>query len=114
MAYVKGYTVGGTIHIAIDNQIGFTTNPENSRSSHYCSDPAKVLATPVLHVNGDDVESCVRAADIAVRFVKLTHSKAEIQRLGSPLLRGTDDGWFVEQINVLPVLHNLKPAAKRR
>ncbi len=68
MAYVKGYTVGGTIHIAIDNQIGFTTNPENSRSSHYCSDPAKVLATPVLHVNGDDVESCVRAADIAVRF----------------------------------------------
>jgi 2-oxoglutarate dehydrogenase E1 component len=68
MAYVKGYTVGGTIHIAIDNQVGFTTNPENSRSAHYCSDAAKVLATPVLHCNGDDVESCVRAMDIALRF----------------------------------------------
>lgn len=68
MAYVKGYTVGGTIHIAIDNQVGFTTNPENSRSAHYCTDAAKVLATPVIHCNGDDVESCVRAIDIAMRF----------------------------------------------
>lgn len=68
MAYVKGYTTGGTIHLSIDNQIGFTTNPENSRSSHYCSDLAKILATPVMHVNGDDVESCVRAMDIALRF----------------------------------------------
>lgn len=68
MAYVKGYTVGGTLHIAIDNQVGFTTNPENSRSAHYCTDAAKVLQTPVLHVNGDDVESCVRAMDIAVRY----------------------------------------------
>jgi 2-oxoglutarate dehydrogenase E1 component len=68
MAYVKGYTVGGTIHLAIDNQVGFTTNPENGRSSHYCSDISKVLATPVLHVNGDDVESCIRAMDIALRY----------------------------------------------
>lgn len=68
MAYVKGYTVGGTIHIAIDNQVGFTTNPENGRSSHYCSDISKVLATPVLHANGDDVESCIRAMDIALRY----------------------------------------------
>lgn len=68
MAYVKGYTVGGTLHIAIDNQVGFTTNPENSRSAHYCTDAAKVLQTPVLHVNGDDVEACVRAMDIAVRY----------------------------------------------
>ncbi len=68
MAHVKGYTVGGTLHIVIDNQIGFTTNPENHRSSHYSSDVAKVLATPVLHVNGDDVESCVRAMKMALRF----------------------------------------------
>ncbi len=68
MAHVKGYTVGGTLHLVIDNQVGFTTTPENGRSSHYASDPAKVLATPVLHVNGDDVEACVRAMDIAVRF----------------------------------------------
>lgn len=68
MAYVKGYTIGGTIHIAVDNQVGFTTNPENSRSAHYCSDIAKMLAIPVLHANGDDVESCVRAMDIALRY----------------------------------------------
>ncbi|MES3038071.1 MAG: 2-oxoglutarate dehydrogenase E1 component [Bdellovibrionota bacterium] len=68
MAHVKGYTVGGTLHIIIDNQVGFTTSPENGRSSHYASDTAKVLATPVIHVNGDDAESCVRAMDIALRF----------------------------------------------
>lgn len=68
MAHVKGYTVGGTIHIVIDNQVGFTATPENTRSSHYSSDVAKILATPVLHCNGDDVESCVRAMDMAVRY----------------------------------------------
>ena len=68
MAHVRGYMVGGTIHIVVDNQVGFTTNPENSRSAHYSSDVAKVLAIPVIHCNGDDVESCVRAIDIAVRY----------------------------------------------
>ena len=68
MAHVRGYTVGGTIHIVVDNQVGFTTNPENGRSSHYSSDVAKVLAIPVIHCNGDDVESCVRAIDIAIRY----------------------------------------------
>ncbi len=68
MAHVKGYTVGGTLHIVVDNQVGFTTSPENGRSSHYASDTAKVLATPVLHVNGDDAEACIRAMDIALRY----------------------------------------------
>ncbi len=68
MSQVKGHTVGGTIHIAIDNQVGFTTSPENGRSSHYCTDVSKVLGTPVLHCNGDDAEACVRAMDIALRF----------------------------------------------
>lgn len=68
MAHVKGYTVGGTIHLSIDNQVGFTTNPENGRSSHYPTDASKVLHTPVLHVNGDNAEACIRAMDMAVRF----------------------------------------------
>ncbi len=68
MAHVRGYAVGGTIHLIIDNQVGFTTNPENARSAHYSSDVAKALAIPVIHCNGDDVESCVRAMDIAIRY----------------------------------------------
>ena len=68
MAHVRGYTVGGTLHLVIDNQVGFTTNPENARSAHYSSDVAKVLAIPVIHCNGDDAESCVRAMDIAIRY----------------------------------------------
>ena len=68
MAHVRGYSVGGTIHFVIDNQVGFTTNPENGRSSHYASDAAKITDVPVLHCNGDDAESCIRAMDIAVRY----------------------------------------------
>jgi 2-oxoglutarate dehydrogenase E1 component len=68
MAHVRGYTVGGTVHLVIDNQVGFTTNPENGRSSHYSSDVAKVMAIPVIHCNGDDVEACIRAVDMAVRY----------------------------------------------
>ncbi|MCC2678090.1 MAG: alpha-ketoglutarate decarboxylase [Pseudobdellovibrio sp.] len=68
MAHVRGYTVGGTVHLVIDNQVGFTTNPENGRSAHYSSDVAKVLAIPVIHCNGDDVEACIRAVDLAIRY----------------------------------------------
>ncbi|HND85553.1 MAG TPA: 2-oxoglutarate dehydrogenase E1 component, partial [Pseudobdellovibrionaceae bacterium] len=68
MSGVKGYTVGGTIHIVIDNQVGFTTNPINSRTAFYSSDVAKILSCPVIHVNGDDAEACVRAMDIALRY----------------------------------------------
>lgn len=68
MAAVKPHTVGGTIHIILDNQVGFTTNGFDTRSTRYASDTAKMTFTPVLHVNGDDVESCVRAADIALRY----------------------------------------------
>lgn len=68
LSQLKGYTVGGAIHIVTDNQIGFTTSPEFTRSSPYSSDIAKILQTPVIHVNADDAEACVRAADIALRF----------------------------------------------
>lgn len=68
LSQLRGYAVGGTIHIVLDNQVGFTTSPENARSSPYATDISKVLQTPVLLVNGDDVEACIRAVDIAVRF----------------------------------------------
>lgn len=68
MSQLSAYTVGGTVHLVIDNQVGFTTSPEFSRSSPYSSDISKMIQAPVLLVNGDDVEAACRAMSIAVRF----------------------------------------------
>lgn len=68
LSQLRGYTVGGCIHIVTDNQVAFTTSPEFTRSSPFSSDISKMLQTPVIHVNADDAEMCVRAADMAVRF----------------------------------------------
>ncbi|MBX3022723.1 MAG: 2-oxoglutarate dehydrogenase E1 component [Bdellovibrionales bacterium] len=68
LSKLQGYTVGGTVHVIVNNQVGFTTDPEDARSVRYSSDVAKVIKAPVLLVNGDDVEACVRAMDMAVRF----------------------------------------------
>ena len=68
LAGVKAHTTGGTIHLVVDNQVGFTTSGKDTRSTRYASDAAKMTFIPVLHVNGDDVESCVRAMDIAIRY----------------------------------------------
>src|SRR5262245_15285187 len=65
---LKGYRVGGTIHFIVNNQIGFTTNPVNSRSGPYCSEVAKICQAPIFHVNGDDPESVVHVARIATEF----------------------------------------------
>ena len=68
MSQLKGYTVGGAIHIIINNQVGFTANPEDGRSTPFASDLSKSIRAPVLLVNGDDVESCLKATDMAMRF----------------------------------------------
>lgn len=62
---LKGYAVGGTIHIVINNQVGFTASPEETRSTRYCTDIAKAFGFPVIHVNADDPVACVRAARLA-------------------------------------------------
>jgi len=68
MAKLKGYGTGGTVHIVVNNQIGFTTNYLDARSSTYCTDVAKVTLSPVLHVNSDDVEAVVHATLFALDF----------------------------------------------
>ena len=68
MGQLRGYRTGGTVHIVINNQVGFTTAPESSRSSTYSTDVARTVQAPIFHVNGDDPEACVRVALLAFEF----------------------------------------------
>ncbi|MCU7611421.1 2-oxoglutarate dehydrogenase E1 component [Anaplasma capra] len=65
---VEGYSPGGIMHIVVNNQIGFTANPGDTRTSFYCSDVAKMIGAPVFHVNGDDPESVLLATDLAMEY----------------------------------------------
>ncbi len=68
MAGLDGYTVGGSIHVVTNNMLGFTTLPRDGRTSEYCTDGAKVIGSPVLHVNGEDPDACVAAAIVAGEY----------------------------------------------
>ena len=101
MAKLAGYTTGGTIHFVINNQVGFTTDFDDARSSIYCSDVAKIIDAPIFHVNGDDPEAVVFVSKMAVEFReqfnrdvfidmvcyrKNGHNESDEPRLTQPLL----------------------------
>ncbi|WP_027420986.1 2-oxoglutarate dehydrogenase E1 component [Crocinitomix catalasitica] len=82
MAHLDGYSTGGTIHIVVNNQVGFTTNYLDGRSSTYCTDVAKVTMCPVFHVNGDDIEAVIQTIQIATAYRQQFHKDVFIDLLG--------------------------------
>jgi len=68
LSQLRGYRTGGTIHLVVNNQVGFTTSPASSRSSLYCTDVARMVQAPIFHVNGDDPEACIRVARLAFEY----------------------------------------------
>ncbi len=81
LSLIRGYRVGGTIHLVINNQLGFTTTPDSARSTQYSTDVAKMVGAPIFHVNGDDPEACVRVARLAFAYRQRFNKDAVIDMI---------------------------------
>ncbi len=101
---VEGYNTGGVIHIIVNNQIGFTANPRDSRCSTYASDLAKTIEAPIFHVNGDDVEAVVKISDIITRY-RQTFKKDVVLDVVCYRRYGHNEG--DEPLYTQPVMYNV-------
>jgi len=109
MAQLRGYRTGGTIHIIVNNQVGFTTLPQDARSGPYASDIGKATQTPIFHVNGDDPESVVRVAQLAYAYRQKFHRDVIIDLIAYRR-RGHNEG--DDPSMTQPLMYNLIEAKR--
>ncbi len=100
LSQLPGYTVGGTLHVIVNNQIGFTTGPSEARSTHYCTDVAKMLQIPIFHVNGEDPEAVAAVVKMAMDFRRKFGRDAVIDMYGYRKLghNETDEPTFTQPV----------------
>jgi 2-oxoglutarate decarboxylase len=109
LSQLRGYRTGGTVHVVVNNQVGFTTAPSSSRSSVYSTDAARMIQAPIFHVNGDDPEACVRVARLAFEF-RMAFDKDVVIDMVCYRRRGHNEG--DDPSMTQPLMYNLIEAKR--